>query len=71
MRNFFLGDFFSVVFQKVSCSEKLMDKRGNVKGRRSSFSVEISCSHSITVPKKFVGEYLSASLFSGIEKIFS
>ena len=57
--------------RKFSVAKKFMDKKGEVKRQLSSFSVEIFCSHSITVPKKFVGEYLYASLFSGIEKTYS
>ena len=58
----FVGEPFCAVFQKVSGSEKFMDK-----GEREyqDFPSKISCH---TVPKNFVAESFSVSIISGIEK---
>ena len=61
----FVGEPFCAVFQKISGSEKFMDKR---EGELSRFSFEIFC---LTVPKKFVGEPFRVSLISGIEKFYA
>ena len=52
-------------FRKVPVAKKFMDKRvGNYKG----FPSKIVC---LTVTKNFVGQILSVSLVSGIEKFYA
>ena len=48
-------------FRKFSVAKKFMDERGEYQ----NFPSKIFC---LTVPKTFVGEPLSISLISGIEK---
>ena len=56
----FAGEPFCAVFQKISGSQKFMDKRGEYQ----DFPSKIFC---LTVPKLFVGEPFSFSPLSGIE----
>ena len=51
-------------FTNFLVSKKLMDKRGGG-GEYHDFQSKSFC---LTVPKNFVGEPLSVSLISGIEK---
>ena len=60
----FVGEPFCAAFQKISGSQKFMDKRGG--GKYPDFPSKVFC---LTVPKIFVGEPFSVSLFSGVEKI--
>ena len=60
----FAGEPFCAVFQKVSCSENIMDK----KGEYHFFPSKNFCP---TVPKKILGEPFSVSLISGIEKVYA
>ena len=56
-------------FRKIPVAKKLMDKRGGGGGevsRYQDFPSKVFC---MTVPKIFVGEPFSVSLFSGVEKI--
>ncbi len=58
------GDFFSAVFQKISGSEKIMDKRG---GEYQDIPWKIFC---FTVPIIFVGESFTFAVFSGTGKVW-
>ena len=58
------GDFFSAVFQKISGSEKIMDKRG---GEYQDIPSKIFC---LTVPIIFVGEFLNFALTTGTGKVW-
>ena len=60
----FIGEPFCAVFQKISGSHKVYGWEGGG-GGVSSFSVENFLSHST---ENFVGESLSVSQISGIEK---
>ena len=51
-------------FRKIPVAKKFMDKRGG--GKYPDFPSKVFC---LTVPKIFVGEPFSVSLFSGVEKI--
>ena len=62
----FIGEDFWAVFQKNSGSENFMVKRGG--GVYQDFPSKIFC---LRVPKKFVGEPISVSLFLGIDKIYA
>ncbi len=52
-------------FRKFLIAKNFMDKKA---GEYQDFPSKIFC---LTVPKKFVGEPLSVSLISGIEKIYA
>ena len=66
--NFRNGTF--LYFTKFLVSKKFMDKRGGCGGKaEEAGSIRIFCQILfLTVPKIFVGESLSVSLISGIEK---
>ena len=59
---YFVEEPFSVVFQKISVSEKVFDKRGM---GYHDFASKNFC---LTVPKNLVGEPFRVSLISGIKK---
>ena len=56
-------------FRKIPVVKKFLDKRwggGGEVSRCQDFPSKVFC---LTVPKNFVGEPFSVSLFSGVEKI--
>ena len=54
-------------FRKIPVAKKFLDKRwGGEVSRCQDFPSKVFC---LTVPKNFVGEPFSVSLFSGVEKI--
>ena len=59
----FVGEPFCAAFQKISGSQKFMDKRGG--GEYQGFPSKV---FRLMLPKNFVGEPFSVSLFSGVEK---
>ena len=65
----FVFEPFCVVFQKISGSEKFMDKSGGKDG--GSIAIFRQKFFYLTVPKNSVAEPFSVSLFPGIEKFYA
>ena len=61
----FVGEPFCAVFQKISGSEKFMDKTGG--GEYQGLPSKVFC---FTEPKISAGESFTVALISGIEKVW-
>ena len=63
-----IGQDFWAVFQKIFGGENFLDKRGGGGGLYQDFPSKIFC---LRVPKEFVGEPISVSLFLGIDNFYA